>query len=383
MSIVLFDPASRESLHPINQLKAIADLRVGLLTIKERWERLLGEELLVSTVDYLQSLYAPLEEVEHFWINAAILPSPALVSAIRRLKQQEVLMYEGAVVAANGFSSCNLIDWKSFSAIPFTDGLKVIRYPWQLFQWNAELIRSDFELVTSDRRSQPAPEGCILVNPGQIFIEEGAVLEHCIVNASEGPVYIGRGTLVMDGAILRGPFAAAEKAVIKMGAKIYGATSIGPYCTAGGEIKNVILQGYANKAHDGYLGDSVIGEWCNIGGGASNSNIKNAASTVMMKDEATGEQVSAGLKCGLIMGDHSRVAINSAINTGTVIGTCCNVFGAGLSVKYYPAFTWGSDEHYELKGALRDVGNWMAFKSRTLSATETAILAYVYQLPAI
>jgi len=381
MSTVLFDPASRESLHPLNQLKAIADLRMGLLTIKERWGLLLDKEMLVSTVDYLKPLYAPLTEGEHLWINAAVIPTPALVVAIKGLKQQEVLMYEGVVIAANGFLTCNLVDWPAFSAIPFTDGLKVIKYPWQLFQWNAELIRSDFELVTSGKQSQPAPEGCTLINPGQVFIEEGAVLEHCIINASEGPVYIGPGTLVMDGAIIRGPFAAAEKAVIKMGAKIYGATTIGPSCTAGGEIKNVILQGYANKAHDGYLGDSVIGEWCNIGGGASNSNIKNTASAVMMRDEATGEQVSAGLKCGLIMGDHSRIAINSAINTGTVIGTCCNVFGAGLGSKYYPAFTWGRDEHYELKGALRDVGNWMAFKSKVLSATETSVLAYIYQLP--
>lgn len=381
MSIILFDPPARESLYPLNQLKAVADLRMGLLTIRERWELLLEEELLLSTVDYLQPLYPSIPESVHLWINAAVLPSVALLEAIRALKVQEVLMYEGMVIAANGFSSVKLSDWSAFTAVGFSAVLRVLRYPWQLFQWNAELIRYDFELVCKDRESQPAPAECTLVNPDQVFIEPGAILEHCILNASEGPVYIGKGTLVMDGAILRGPFAAAEKAVVKMGAKIYGATSIGPYCTAGGEIKNVILQGYANKAHDGYLGDSVIGEWCNIGGGASNSNIKNTASVVFMKDELTGEQVNAGLKCGLIMGDHSRIAINTAINTGTVIHTCCNIFGAGLSNRYYPAFTWGTDDHYELKGALRDITNWKAFKTKELSATETAILAYIYQLP--
>ena len=382
MSVVLFDPPGRESLHPLNQLKAIAGLRMGLLTIKERWELLFQEELFLSTADFLQPLYPSIPEGDHMWINATLLPGKSLLEAIKRLKQREVLLHEGMVVAANGFSSCKLSDWLSFTAISFTEPVKLIRYPWQLFQWNAELIRYDFDLLCKDRQSAPIPSGCTVVNPDQVFIETGATLEHCILNAAEGPIYIGKGTLVMDGAIIRGPFASAEHVVIKMGAKIYGATSLGPHCTAGGELKNVILQGYSNKAHDGYLGDSVIGEWCNIGAGASNSNIKNTASPVFLKDEATTEQVNAGLKCGLIMGDHSRIAINTSINTGTVIHTCCNVFGAGLSNKYYPAFTWGNDTHYELKGALRDISNWKAFKSKELSAAETAILAYIYQLPA-
>lgn len=382
MSVVLFDPPGRESLYPLNQLKAVAELRIGLFTIKERWEYLLNEESLVNTADYLHSRYPLVPEGSHLWINATALPNPALVDAIHTLKSQEVLVFEGAVIAAMGFSSGMLKDWPAFSAKPFSGALKLMKYPWQLFQWNAEMIRYDFNLITLDRTTEPAPPSCTLVNPDQVFIEPDVVLEHCIINASEGPVYLGKGTLVMDGAIIRGPFASAENAVIKMGAKIYAATSIGPSCTAGGELKNVIMQGYSNKAHDGYLGDSVIGEWCNIGGGASNSNIKNTASPVFMKDEATGEQVSAGLKCGLIMGDYSRIAINTSINTGTVIHTCCNVFGAGLSNKYYPAFTWGTDTHYELKGALRDIANWKAFKSKELSAAETAVLAYIYQLPA-
>lgn len=382
MALVLFDPPARESLYPLNQLKAIADLRMGLFTFKERWALLFDTEVMVSTAEYLSEMYSPLPLESALWINAAVLPTKALLGELRALKPGEMLLKDEILIAAFATLKAGekMPAWVELSPVELMEPVKVLRYPWQLFHWNAEMIRYDFELLRKDRVSATIPEGCTVVNADQVFIEEGAVLELCILNASEGPVYIGKGTLVMDGAIIRGPFASAEKAVIKMGAKIYGATTIGPFCTAGGEIKNVILQGYSNKAHDGYLGDSVIGEWCNIGGGASNSNIKNTASDVFMKDEATGLQVSAGLKCGLIMGDHSRIAINNAINTGTVIHTCCNVFAAGLSNKYYPPFTWGADEHYRLDGALRDIANWKAFKAKDLSAIEVTILEHIYGL---
>src|SRR5215467_11739207 len=214
-------------------------------------------------------------------------------------------------------------------------------------------------MVTENRTSQPIPESVQFLNKTAIFIEPGAVLNHCILNASTGPIYIGKNSTIMEGAVIRGPFALCEGAVVKMGAKIYGATTIGPYSVVGGEIKNSVIQGYSNKAHDGYLGDSVIGEWCNLGAGTSNSNVKNNAGEVTVWNPATKGYIVAGNKCGLFMGDYSRSAINTSFNTGTVVGVSCNVFADGLSPKHIPSFSWGvKGERYEFDKAIRDIANW-------------------------
>jgi UDP-N-acetylglucosamine diphosphorylase/glucosamine-1-phosphate N-acetyltransferase len=254
-----------------------------------------------------------------------------------------------------------------------------VKFSWEIFQLNKWAIDQDFELLTRGRKSQKISPTNRTTKAASIFIEKGAKVEHCFLNASDGPIYIGRDAVVMEGSMLYGPVAVCDGAFVKMGSKIYGATTIGPRCTAGGEIKNSVFFGYSNKAHDGYVGDSVIGEWCNMGAGTSNSNIKNNASAIMLW--TPNGPVNVGLKCGVLMGDYSRTAINTSINTGTVIGVCCNIFGNGLTPKYIPCFSWGSDgvERYEFKKALSDIQNWKQLKAQSLSENERIILKHIFE----
>ena len=218
------------------------------------------------------------------------------------------------------------------------------------------------------------------INPAQIYLEDSATVEFCMINATEGPVYIGKNALVMEGCLLKGPLVINEGAVVKMGTKLYGATTIGPFCTAGGEIKNVVMQGYSNKAHDGYLGDSVIGEWCNFGAGCSNSNVKNTAGNIMLWSESDNAYINAGNKCGLIMGDYTRVAINSSINTGSVYGVSCNVWGNGLLPTRIRNFSWGvSGESYTLLKAMQHIRQWKTFKHKSLTVEEESVLTYIFE----
>ncbi len=258
---------------------------------------------------------------------------------------------------------------------------RLIRYPWHIFLHNGAAIAEDFELVTAGRESQPIPSSVQVIGPGSIFIEEGARLQYCFLNASTGPIYIGRNAEVMEGALIRGPFACCEGATVKMGSKIYGATTLGPYCTGGGEIKNSVFFGYSNKGHDGYLGDAVIGEWCNLGAGVSASNLKNNAGEIGVWHPASQKPIAAGQKCGLLMGDYSRVAVNTAFHTGTMVGVCCNIFGEGLPPKYVPDFSWGRDGHtrYEWDKALRDIGNWKKLKNQTLTDQEILTLSHIFE----
>lgn len=257
------------------------------------------------------------------------------------------------------------------------ESCKRIQFPWNIFQYNDWAIRKDFEMITSGRRSQAISSTNQVISPENIFIEVGATVECSIINASTGPVYIGKNAVVMEGCIIRGPLALCEGAVLKMGAKVYGAVTAGPYCSAGGEIKNSVLFGYSNKAHDGYLGDSVIGEWCNLGAGTTNSNVKNTAGEVKMWNNAKKDFTGVGVKAGLIMGDYSRAAINTAFNTGTVVGVCCNIFSEGFPSKLVNNFTWGN-EKYELVKALKDIDNWKKLKGRSITEEEKNILQQLY-----
>jgi len=258
---------------------------------------------------------------------------------------------------------------------------RLIRYPWHIFQYNGEALAEDFTLLTTGRTSQPIPSSVQTIGPENIFIEEGARLQHCLLNASTGPIYIGRGAEIMEGTLIRGPFACCEGATVKMGTKIYGATTLGPYCTAGGEIKNAVFFGYSNKGHDGYLGDAVIGEWCNLGAGTSASNLKNNAGDIKVYHPASGGYLNAGAKCGLLMGDYSRTAINTSFHTGTVAGVCCNIFGEGPPPKYIPDFSWGQDGRirYDWDKVLRDTGNWKKLKNRALTGEEMLTLKHIFE----
>jgi UDP-N-acetylglucosamine diphosphorylase/glucosamine-1-phosphate N-acetyltransferase len=274
------------------------------------------------------------------------------------------------------------IEWVQGDKAAMADILSLagkLHYSWDLFRLNGQAIDIDFGLLTSGRRSAPLSPSVQTICPDNIFIEPGAILSHCILNASAGPIYIGKNAEVMEGATIRGPFALCEGAVVKMGARIYGATTVGPYSTVGGEIKNSVIFGYSNKGHDGYLGDSVIGEWCNLGAGTSNSNLKNNAGDVKVWSPSRSTFIAAGIKCGLIMGDYSRSAINTSFNTGTLVGVCCNIFGEGLTPKFIPSFSWGFGAKYEFKKALRDIGNWKALKGQTLADPEILTLNRIYE----
>jgi UDP-N-acetylglucosamine diphosphorylase/glucosamine-1-phosphate N-acetyltransferase len=259
--------------------------------------------------------------------------------------------------------------------------VKIIQYPWHIFFHNDWALREDFELITKNRKSAPIPATVQAIAPENIFIEEGATVSHCVINASTGPVYIGKGALIMEGSLIRGPFALCENSVVKMGAKIYGATTIGPHCVVGGEIKNSVMFANSNKAHDGYLGDSVIAEWCNLGAGTSNSNLKNSAGEVKVWNNNQARLINAGItKCGLIMGDYSRAAINTSFNTGTIVGLCANIFGEGLTPKFIPSFTWGSKglSKYEFEKALVDIDNWKKLKGSSLNEEEKRRLKLIF-----
>ena len=345
MEIVLNDSELKDDLFPFALTRNIADIRVGILSIREKWEILLGHPVIVTSEK--NASYNKVSSVP-----ANIIPTKDFLLSFSQNSQHNTL----------------------------PDSFKVLEFPWHIFQYNDWALRKDFELLTSGKLSSPIPGIVEVVNPENIFIEEGALLSHCILNASTGPIYIGKNAEIMEGAIIRGPFALCEGAVIKMGAKIYGATTIGPYSVAGGEIKNSILFGYSNKAHDGYLGDAVIGQWCNLGAGTSNSNLKNNAGEVKVWNPTTGIWGNAGMKCGLLMGDYSRCAINTSFNTGTVVGVCSNVFGEGLTPAFIPAFSWGYKpvKKYDFEKAIRDITNWKKLKGKTASEEEVIQLRNIF-----
>jgi len=301
-----------KQLYPFTLTRAVADIRIGILTIREKWQLAAG---LISDIA----------------VPSNLLPSPRILASIKT---------GGDII--EGVDSM------------------LIKHPWQIFEYNDWAIRQDFDLLTSGRVSQPISSTNTLIAPENIFLEPGARVEYCLLNASRGPIFIGMNAEIMEGSMIRGPFALCEGALVKMGTKIYGATTIGPYCTVGGEIKNSVLFGFSNKAHDGYLGDSVVGEWCNLGAGTSNSNVKNNAGPVKVRDQYSGREIVVGLKCGLLMGDYSRSSINTTFNTGTVTGVCCNIFGEGLKGPHIPSFTWyGPDAstRYEFDKTIPDIDN--------------------------
>jgi UDP-N-acetylglucosamine diphosphorylase/glucosamine-1-phosphate N-acetyltransferase len=383
MSIVLFDNSLRKRLYPFTLTRAAATLRFGIFSCKERWERLSGQEVYVHTEKYLQGLYPPIPAAEHIWVDAALVVTDSLYHAIVALRTGECLADETGLIAGKLETDAALFSPGEtaalFSSVKKIPAVKRLEYPWQLMQWNDEMIRFDYVLATKDRTSQPVPATVNTISPENIFLEEGARLSYCTINASAGPVYIGRNAEIMEGAAIRGPFVLGNDSVVKMNSRIYGATTLGPGCLGGGEIKNTVIMGYSNKAHDGYLGDSVIGEWCNFGAGSSNSNIKNTAGTVKVWSMENEECVAVGQKCGMVMGDYSRASINASINTGSMIGICCNVFGEGLLPVRIQHFSWGvTGNTYTLDKAIRDIGNWKALKHRHLEEEEETMLRYIF-----
>lgn len=384
MKIFLYDTPGRKKLFPITLTRATADIRIGIVTFRERWENMTGLKTEVLTEPYLQNLYGKAEPGEYLVVDAAVISSPELVGQLQQLKVGEALADQAALIG--GRVSLKQIpeygaDHRTlFSAITNIENVKRLELPCEIFQWNEEMMAADFKFVTNGRSSKSNVETVSITQPSHVYIEETATVEFSHLNATNGPIYIGKNAHVMEGCLIRGPFALGEGAVLKMGTRIYGATTIGPYCIGGGEIKNSVMMGYSNKSHDGYLGDSVIGEWCNLGAGTSNSNIKNNAGEVKVYNYFTNTYIPMGTKCGMIMGDYSRSSINSSFNTGSVVGICCNVFGEGLTPKYIPDFTWGTKglSRYEFEKALKDAISWMKFKNIVLDDNKIKVLKHIF-----
>ena len=377
-----------ENLHPFTLTRQLQDIRIGILTIREKWEQMLGlvsfdkKEDDYKDLDRSLSVADAVESGSCYMIHGNLLPTPKLVKAVRKLKHGEFITAKKGTGLVYRFSKNEMLGAhkiKVGKGIAYTDEIKTIRYPWDIFQLNDWALRQDFAWLTKGRESQRISKTNKVIKPSQVFLEKGARMEHCIINASTGPVYIGKKATIMEGCIIRGPFAMGTDALLKLGAKVYGATTLGPHCVAGGEIKNSVLFGHSNKAHDGYLGDSVVGEWCNMGAGTTNSNLKNNAGNVAVWTPKG--EMNAGMKCGVMMGDYSRTAINTSINTGTVIGVSCNVFGTGLTPRYIPNFSWGSEgvKRYEFDKALSHIGGWMQLKGKTITNGEQIILRHIFE----
>lgn len=384
MQVILFDTNDRNTLYPFTAIRPVSEIRTGILTARQRVEMVFGAKAGYLCPSYLQPKYPFKEATAYLYIDAKLMLSNSLLNAIKSLSSAQGLIHQGRIIALRtskklhfGFTieDCTGLNW-----IDWTNTINFLQYPFQITQWNSSTISEDYLSITTERKSQPISTTNQVVGVKHVFIEEGAIVEHCILNASEGPIYIGKNSLVMEGSMIRGPFVALERAVIKMGSKIYGATTVGQKCTVGGEIKNTVFFDYSNKAHDGYLGDAVIGTWCNIGAGASCSNIKNTAGEVKIWNQPLHQWISAGNKCGVLLGDYTRVAINSSLTTGLVSGVCSNILTAGLSAKYIADFTWNihTGEKYHFDKAARDIDNWMQLKQQQFTSADRAILQHIY-----
>lgn len=342
MNYILFDGNVRNQLLPFTFTRPVADIRIGILTIREKWEHLLGFTTTTLTEDYLSEKFPFLELEKNILINASFLPSENLVNIVKGLKENQAVFFEEEPIAFFA-SEGQEVDFETFDIIQYSqnDVLR-IEHTWDIFSKNGEAIKRDFEMLTQGRKSQPIPKGIWAKNPENIFIEEGAKIEFCTLNASEGPIYIGKDAEIMEGSMVRGPFALCEHSTLKMGAKIYSNTTIGPHSKVGGEVNNSVIFGYSNKGHDGFLGNSVLGEWCNLGADTNNSNLKNNYAEVRLWDYETEGFARTGLQfCGLMMGDHSKCGINTMFNTGTVVGVSANIFGSGFPRNFVPSFSWG------------------------------------------
>lgn len=326
----------------------------------------------------------PMVEMEaNVLINAAFVPNEVLAEMVSSLEENQAILAGDDVVAFYTKDTQEEVDFDSYEIIEYTDEVIKLEHVWDIFKKNDAALREDFELLTEGRKSAPIPASVNTIEPENIFIEEGAKLEFVTLNASTGPIYIGKDTEIMEGSIIRGPFALCEGAVVKLGAKVYGATTVGPECRIGGEVSNSVLFGYSNKGHDGFLGNSVLGEWCNLGADTNNSNLKNNYEEVKLWSYEKSGFVKTGLQfCGLMMGDHSKSGINTMFNTGTVVGVCANIFGSGFPRNFIPSFSWGGATGmvtYDVKKAFETARIVMSRRNVEFTPQDEAILAEVYQ----
>lgn len=385
VNYILFDPIRRDYLLPLVYMRPVSEIRIGILTIREKWEYMLHTSCSFLTEEYLQEKYPLKTSSENILINGSILPDAEIIAAICQLKPNEALVKNECIIAL--YSKKNTIgkvkDFSPAREIEYTKELISIENSWDIFTKNGTAIILDFEMITKDRLSGEISPSNQVIGHHRIFIEEGAKVECAILNTTEGPIYIGKGAEIMEGAIVRGPFALCDHAVLKLGAKIYGPTTIGPFSKVGGEINNSVIFGYSNKAHDGFLGNAVLAEWCNIGADSNNSNLKNTYDEVRMWSYPDKTFVKTGLQfCGLIMGDHSKCGINTMFNTGTTIGVSSNVFGAGYQRNFVSSFVWGggsrSYSEFKLNKAISVAKAVYSRRNMLFNEVEQNIMEAVY-----
>jgi UDP-N-acetylglucosamine diphosphorylase/glucosamine-1-phosphate N-acetyltransferase len=389
MNVILFDdPTIRINLLPLTFTRPVADIRIGILTIREKWEKMTHASTSSKTEAYL-SLKYPTEyaiDTDNVWINGAILPNTGLLEEIKALEPNQVLLKDDMIIAINSGNEqaypVHALAEDSYLKMDSISEIVQVNVPWDIFSKNDGALRADFDLLTAGRESIPVSATNQVIGLNEIFLEEGAKVECSILNASTGPIYIGKNAEVMEGSIIRGPFALGEHSALKLGTKIYGATTIGPHSKVGGEVNNSVVFGFSNKAHDGFLGNSVIGEWCNLGADTNNSNLKNNYGQVKVWNYGKKDYVSTGLTfCGLIMGDHSKCGINTMFNTGTVVGVNANIFGAGFPSTHVPSFSWGGagdSTEYKIKNAFEVATRVFERRGMIFDEQEQKILTHIF-----
>ena len=383
MNYILFDGPSRNALLPFTFTRPVADILIGIMTIRQKWEMRLGSTTTTLTEEYLSEKFPMVELEVNVMINASFLPNAVLAEMVGNLEPNQAIFKGDEVIAFYTNDQQEEVDFDTYEILEYEDDCITVKNTWDIFSKNDAAIREDFEYLTEDRRSQPIPKSVNVIAPENIFIEEGANLEFVTLNASTGPIYIGQDAEIMEGSVIRGPFALCENALVKMGTKVYGATTVGPHSRIGGEVKNAILFAHANKGHEGYLGDSVIGEWCNLGADTNNSNLKNNYEEVKLWSYETEGFAKTGLQfCGLMMGDHSKCGINTMFNTGTVVGVSANIFGSGFPRNFVPSFSWGGAAGfttYLTKKAFETARLVMGRRGIEFDEREAAILEHVFE----
>ncbi|MBT8274399.1 MAG: GlmU family protein [Bacteroidia bacterium] len=382
MNYILFDGPHRNNLLPFTYTRPVADIRIGILTIREKWEHYLGYTITSVTEDYLSEKFPMVEFEDNIMINASYLPNYEVAELIKGLSENQAIFKGEDVIAFYTKDTQEEVNFSTYEPIEFQDEIIKIEHTWDIFSKNGDALKDDFELLTKGRKSQPIPATINVIKSEDIFIEEGALLNFVTLNATNGPIYIGKNTEVMEGSVIRGPFALCENSTVKMAAKIYGPTTVGPFSKVGGEINNSVIFGYSNKGHDGFLGNSVLGEWCNIGADSNNSNLKNNYAEVRLWDYETEGFARTGLQfCGLMMGDHSKCGINTMFNTGTIVGVSANIFGSGFPRNFIPSFSWGGHSGfttYKTNKAFEVAKVVMARRAIEFTDQDAAILEHVF-----
>ena len=384
MNYILFDGAVRNQLLPFTFTRPVADIRIGILTIREKWEKFLGSTTTTVTEEYLSDKFPMVELEQNVLINASFCPSENLVLLIKNLQENQAIFYNDEPLAFYA-NEDQEIDFDAFTVTQYTDDdVLRIENTWDIFEKNHQAIKRDYDVLTQGRTSEAIPQTTIAFNPEHIFIEKGAKVMCASLNATDGPIYIGKDTVLMEGATIQGPFALCEHSSVKMGAKIYGGTTIGPHCKVAGEVANSVMMGYSNKGHDGYMGNSVLGHWCNLGADTNTSNLKNNYAQVRLWDYDTEKFAKTGNQfCGLMMGDHSKCGINTMFNTGTVVGVSANIFGAGYPRNFIPSYSWGGSsgmETYNTTKAFEVAAVVMARRGLEFDTQEEAILNEVFEI---